>query len=195
MTNQNEAQIVARIEELKGDLAHNFGQICDLLVQVKNHYLHRDSIFRWYKEVAAKKLLAETVLTFGTRRTHLSHICGYGHDLQRTLARGGEFDWVTVEKGEVVEKRTSWHKMPTADFKRMFPIGGPVRTVTEQRAILEAELAASPKTHVNRQPVARADREKESFTLGGQTVPLNVILGALREIGCEINLPSTDLSR
>lgn len=183
MTNQNEAQIVARIEELKADLAYNFGQICDLLMQVKNHYLHRDSLFRWYKEVSAKKLLPEVVLAFGTRRNHLTHVCGYNRDLQRTLADGRDFDWIKVEKGEIVQKRTSWNKMPTDAFKRMFPIGGPVRTVVEQRAILEAELGAAPKTHVNRQPIVRADREKETVTVGKQTVPLNVILGALREAG------------
>lgn len=181
MTNQNEAQIVARIEELKGDLAHNFGQICDLLVQVKNHYLHRDSIFRWYREVSSGKLLPEVVMAFGTRRTHLNHISGYNRDLQKTLARGGEFDWATIERGEVVEKRTSWHKMPTDAFKRMFPIGGPVRTVAEQRAILEAELAAAPKVFVNRQPVVRVDADTRTMRVAGHTVPLNVILGALRE--------------
>lgn len=179
MTNQNEAQIVARIEELKTDLTINFKSICDLLVQLKHHYLHRDSIFRWYKEVSSGKLLPETVLAFGTRRTHLMQICGYNRELQRTLANGGEFDWATVEKGEIIEKRTSWHKMPTDAFKRMFPIGGPVRTLAEQKAILQSELAAVPKTHVNRQPIVRVDGEK--VIVGSQAVPLNVILGALRE--------------
>lgn len=183
MTNQNEAQIVARIEELKADLTLNFGNICELLTQLKHHYMHYHPTFRWYKEVASKKLLPETVMAFGTKRTHLTHICGYNRDLQTTLSEGREFDWVTIEKGEIVQKRSSWNKMPTDAFKRMFPIGGPVRTVVEQRAILEAELAAAPKTHVNRQPIVRVDRQKETVAVGSQTIPLNVILGALKEAG------------
>lgn len=189
MTNQNEAQIVARIEELKGDLVRNFEAICENLALLKSHYMHRDTYFRWYREVSSRKLLPETVLAFGTRRTHLTHICGYNRDLQKTLARGGEFDWATIERGEVVEKRTSWHKMPTDAFKRMFPIGGPLRTVTEQRVILEAELAAAPKVFVNRQPVVRVDADARTVRVAGYTVPLNVILGALREakiIGPEV---------
>lgn len=191
MTNLNEAQIIARIEELKTHMAENFGAICENLVLIKTHYLHRDSLFRWYREVSSGKLLPEVVMAFGNRRAHLIHISGYNRDLQKTLARGGEFDWATVDKGEVVEKRTSWNKMPPDAFKRMFPIGGPVRTVVEQRAILEAELAAAPKEFVNRQPVVRVDAEARTMRVAGRTVPLNVILGALREakiIGAEAAL-------
>lgn len=46
MTNQNEAQIVARIEELKADLTLNFGNICELLTQLKHHYMHYHPTFR-----------------------------------------------------------------------------------------------------------------------------------------------------
>jgi hypothetical protein len=188
MTNRNEAQIVARIEELKTDLALNFKNICDLLVQLKSHYLHKDSIFRWYKEVAAGKLLPEAVLAFGTRRVYLQQICGYNRDLQKSLADGKEFDWATIEKGEIVQKRTSWHKMPPDAFKRMFPIGGPIRTVSEQKVVLQEQLATSPKTHINRHPVVRVVGGK--MLIAKQSIPLSVILCAMREAGYDVTLPS-----
>lgn len=181
MTNQNEAQIVARIEELKENMADNFEAICELLTQVQRHYMHKDHMFRWYREVASGKLIPAVVQSLSFKREYLKHLSGYNRDLQKTLARGGEFDWATIERGEVVEKRTSWHKMPTDAFKRMFPIGGPVRTVAEQRSILEAELAAAPKVFVNRQPIVRVDADARTMRVAGHTVPLNVILGALRE--------------
>ena len=186
LSNQQEAQIGARIEDLLSDFAMNFGQICELLTQLKSHYLHKDNKFRWYREVASGKLLPLTVMQFSGKKGYLEHLCGYNRDLQKSLLLMKEFDWVDIDRGQIVEKRTDWTKMSSAAFKRMFPIGGPVRSVHEQRAILEAELASRPKTHVRQQPVARADGEKQTFSLGTQTVPLNVILGALREIGLEV---------
>ena len=186
LSNQNEAQIGARIEALKDDLAHNYGEICELLSQLKSHYMHKDPLYRFYKEVASGKLLPVTAMAFARKPDYLKHLCGYSRELQLSLVRVKEFDWVDIYKGEIVENRTNWLKMSSAAFKRMFPIGGPVRSVHEQRAALEAELASKPKTHVHQQPVARADGEKQTFSLGTQTVPLNVILGALREIGLEV---------
>ena len=125
-------------------------------------------------------------MTFARKPDYLKHLCGYSCKTQMSITRCNEFNWCEDFRGEIVEKRTDWKKMSSAAFKRMFPIGGPVRPVHEQRAILEAELASKPKIHVRQQPVARADGEKQTFTLGTQTVPLNVILGALREIGLEV---------
>lgn len=187
LSNQNEAQLVARIEDLKADLALNFGQICELLTQIKFHYLHKDPMFKWYREVGTGKLLPETVMTFARKPDYLKHLCGYNRDTQMAITRGNEFNWCDVVNGEVREKRTDWKSMKSAAFKRMFPIGGPVQSVHEQRAAIEAELASKPKTHVRQQPVARADAEKQTFSLGTQTVPLNVILGALLEIGLEVH--------
>lgn len=186
LSNQSEAQIVARIEDLKADLALNFGHICELLVQIKSHYLHKDPMFKWYREVGTGKLLPETVMTFARKPDYLKHLCGYNRETQMAITRGNEFNWCEDYRGQIVEKRTDWRKMSVAAFKRMFPIGGPVQSVHEQRATLEAELASKPTTHVRQQPVARADGEKQTFSLGTQTVPLNVILGALREIGLEV---------
>ena len=186
LTSQSEAQIVARIEDLKADLASNFGQICELLVQIKSHYLQKDPMFKWYREVGTGKLLPETVMTLAHKKDYLKHLCGYSRETQMAIIRGNQFNWCEETRGEIVEKRTDLSKMSVAAFKRMFPIGGPVQSIHEQRAALEAELATKPKTHVRQQPVARADGEKQTFTLGSQTVPLNVILGALREIGLEV---------
>ena len=141
---------------------------------------------KWYREVGTGKLLPETVMTFARKPDYLKHLCGYNRDTQMAITRGNEFNWCEEFRGEIIEKRTDWKKMSAAAFKRMFPIGGPLQSVHEQRATIEAELSSKPKTHVRQQPVARADGEKQTFTLGSQTVPLNVILGALREIGLEV---------
>lgn len=183
MTNQSEAQTIARIEELKGDLALNFKQICELLALVSNHYLHRDPLFRWYREVATGKLIPEVVMAMAMKRDYLKHLMGRPREVQLEVARDKEFDWCTSIKGEILDRRSSWKKMGAADFKRMFPVGQPIRSLHEQREVLRAELAAGPITHIRRQPLARVDAQAQTFTLGAQTVPLSVVLAALREAG------------
>jgi len=179
ITNQNDAQTIARIEDLKGDLGLNYKQICDCLVLLSNHYMHRDPMFRHYREVESGKLIPEVVMCMGAKRGYLAHITERPRDMQRNLASDGDFDWCTSVKGEIVTKRTGWKKMGAADFKRMFPIGAPVRSMHEQRAIIAQELAAAPIAHIRRQPVARHNVAEGTFTLGNMTVPIAVIYAAL----------------
>ena len=181
ITNQNDAQIIARIEDLKGDMTLHFKQICELLLLVGSHYLHRDPLFRWYREVASGKLVAEVVMCMAMKRNYLKHLSGRPRDTQLEVARDKEFDWCTEVRGEIVTYRTGWKKMGAPDFKRMFPIGAGILSLHEQRAIIQQEMAAGPVTYINRQPTARVDVAAQTFTLGRQTVPLNVIVAALRE--------------
>lgn len=183
MTNQNEAQIIARIEELKGDLALNFKQICDLLALVSQHYLHRDPLFRHYREVASGKLIPELVMAMGLKRGYLQHMMGRPREVQMQIARDADLSWCCAVRGEIVEKRTSWKSMGQADFKRMFPIGQPVRSLPEQIAALKQEMATQPVTHVKGQPIARVDLAAGTFRLGNQVVPLNVVMAAMNEVG------------
>ena len=183
ITNQNEAQIIARIEDLLRDIAMNFTQICDLLILVRGHHLHRKPMFRWYREVASGNLLAEVVMLMDRKPGYLKCLAGRPRKMQLELARGGEFDWCQEIKGEIVTMRTCWEKMGAADFKRMFPIGASIRSVQEQRAIIEQEMAARPVTHIRRQPLARIDVAAQTFSLGKQTVPLGVVIAAMREAG------------
>jgi len=192
-TNQNEAQIIARIEDLKADLALNFKQICELLVLVRGHYLHSDAMFRHYREIASGKLMAEIVMTMARKQGYLKHMSGRPRDVQLEIARDGEFDWCTAVKGEIVTRRSGWRKMGAADFKRMFPIGGGIRSVQEQRAIIQQEIAAGPVTHIRRQPTARIDVSAQTFTLGTQTVPLSVVVAAMRDAG--ISAPMLSVAR
>lgn len=183
MINRNQAQIAARIENLLGEMAHNFKEICELLTGLDSHYLHRDPMFRWYKEIATGKLMPELVMAMA-RASHLvKHMVGRPREAQLAVAEDKPFDWCRIVNGEITTKRGSWRQMSAAEFKRMFPVGGPVQTVTDQRSALHCELAASPVTHIRRQPVARVDTEKQTFRLGAQTVPLSVVLAALREAG------------
>ena len=186
--NETEAQIFAQIEELKGDLYGNYAQICRKLANLRPgiHYMHKDHAWKYYKEVAAQKLFPESVFTFGTKRGYLECMMGRARDVQLRVAAGAEFDWCQVERGEIVDRRTSWKKMGAADFKRLFPAGQPVRSLTEQRAILQAEIAARPVTHIRRQPVACVDLVAGTFTLGGVTAPLSVVLGALADGGVDL---------
>ena len=188
-TNRNDALTIARIEELQDDLALNFKQICELLVLVKKHYLHRDTLFQWYREVAHGSLIPEIVICMALKRQHLKHMIGRPREVQLSIARDTEFDWCSVFFDKIILKRTSWKCMRTADFIRMFPAGGAVRTVQEQRAILEEQLPFMKVTHVHGQPVARADAVAHTFTLGRQTVPISIVLAALREA----NIKTTDM--
>jgi hypothetical protein len=191
MINRNEAQIVQRIEELMGDMALNFRQICDLLATIDDHYLHRDEMFRWYREVASGKLAPQLIMAMprNRRTVFIKHMVGRPREVQMTLAQDGEFDWAREVKGEVEFRRGSWRKMSHAEFKRMFPIGGPVRTVQEQRALLLAEMAAKPVTHIRQQSVARVDVAAGTFRLGAQVVPLSVVWAALAEVGIPLPVP------
>lgn len=181
--NEDQAQVIARIEDLRRDRALNFVQICELLVLLRDHPLHRDYLFRWYREIASGKLAPELVQEMGLKRDHCKHMAGRPRDVQLTVVRSSELSWCTVLKGEITVRQGTWRHIDTADFKRMFPIGDSVRSMAEQRAILEAELAAAPVTHIRREPLARGNLEAGTFTLGSQTVPLKVILAALREMG------------
>lgn len=183
MINRNQAQIAARIENLLGDMAHNFKEICELLTGLDSHYLHRDPMFRWYKEIATGKLMPELVMAMA-RASHLvKHMVGRPREVQLAVAEDKPFDWCRVEKGETVTRRGSWRQMSAAEFKRMFPVGEPVRSVSEQSALARLEMNRERVTHIRRQPVARVDTEKQTFRLGAQTVPLSVVLAALREAG------------
>jgi hypothetical protein len=189
MINRNEAQMVQKIEELLQDMALNFRQICDLLAGIDSHYLHRDPMFRWYRDVASGRLAPELIMAMGRKAAFIKHIVGRPREVQMKVAQDGPFDWARAVKGEVVDRRGSWRQMADDEFKRMFPIGGPVRTVQEQRAVLLAELAAGPVMHIRRQPVARVDMDAGTFRLGAQVVPLSVLWAALAEVGISLPMP------
>lgn len=189
MMNRNQAQIAARIENLLADMAHNFKEVCDLLTGLDKHYLHRDPMFRWYREVAAGKLVPETIMAMAKASNLVKHMVGRPREVQLAVATDGVFDWCREVNGEIVQRRGSWRQMSQAEFKRMFPIGGSVLSVSEQRAVLEQELAAGPVEFVRRQPVARADAAAGTFKLGSQVVPLSIVLSALREAGLAVSEP------
>ena len=54
------------------------------------------------------------------------------------------------------------------------------------RAVEAGEIVAAPVTHIRRQPLARIDVHGQTFTLGNQTVPLNVVVAAMREAGMDV---------
>lgn len=193
MMNRNQAQIAAKIENLLTDMAANFKEICELLAGLDMHYLHRDPMFRWYREVAHGKLIPEAIMAM-SKATHLvKHMVGRSREVQLAIASDREFHWCREVKGEIVQKRGSWRQMSATEFKRMFPVGGAILTVPEQRAILEREAAAAPVTHIRRQPVARVDAKTQTFRLGSQVVPLGVVLAALREAGLSVLEADSDL--
>jgi hypothetical protein len=189
MINRSEAQIVHRIQELLNDITLDIQQICDLLVEIDSHYLHRDPMFRWYREVHSNKLVPDLIMAMCRKQTFIKHMVGRPREVQMTLAQDGEFEWAREVKGEVEFRRGSWRQMDDAEFKRMFPIGGPVRTVQEQRALLLTEMAAKPVTHIRQQPIARVDLKAGTFRLGAQVVPLSVVWAALAEVGIPLPVP------
>ncbi len=191
MINRNEAQMVQKIEELLGDMALNFRQICDLLVGIDRHYLHRDPMFRFYREVATGKLVPELIMAMCKAGPLIKHMTGRPREVQMTLARDGAFDWVREVKGQIEVRRGSWRQMSQPEFKRMFPIGGPVRSVQEQSALLQEEMAARPVTHIRQQPIARIDLKARTFSLGAQVVPLTVLIAAFAEVGIVYVPPAT----
>jgi hypothetical protein len=185
MLNRNEAQIAAKIEQLMANMAANFREICELLIALDKHYLHRDPMFKWYLEVANGKLVPTLIMAMVKSQPFIKHMVGRPRDVQINIAEDKPFDWCCVVKGEIEVKRGSWRQMSPSEFKRMFPEGAPVRSVAEQRADIEKQLATEPATHIRRQPLARADATAQTFTLGTQTVPLSIVLLALREAGVD----------
>lgn len=203
MTNQNEAQIIARIEELKGDLMLHMKQICDLLVLVRQHYLHRDPLFRWYREVAQGKLAPAVGLAMARRTKHVPHMMGRPMDVQLRVVAGAGLDWCEEQRGQIVRKHTSWDKMPLTAFRRMFPVGGPVRSITEQEAVLRSEMEAKtrPTVYGMSQPEApayvrghampRLDLMHNKFMLGREVIPLTVLVSVMQANGMTVSLSQT----
>ena len=139
--------------------------------------------------MASNKLMPEMIMAMGRKGAFVKHMIGRPREVQMNIAQDGEFDWARDVKGEVVGRRGSWRQMADDEFKRMFPIGGPVRTVQEQRALLLAEIAAKPVTHIRQQPIARVDLKAGTFRLGAQVVPLSVVWAALAEVGIPLPVP------
>ena len=176
---------------LKEGIIASFEEICSMIFELKtrckfNHELIGHSMFRFYAEVRNGRLTGAMVYALGGNKRMLSHMEGRPKDFQNELAGGKLVTIVTTSKSEIVERDKAVIDMTYSELARAFPAGKSPATIGEQRSALEAELASKPKAHVPQQPVARADGEKQTFSLGGQTVPLNVILGALREIGLEV---------
>jgi hypothetical protein len=187
MINRNQAQIATNIEQLMANVAANFREICELLIALDKHYLHRDPMFKWYRQVANGKLVPALIMAMVNAQRRIKHMVGRPREVQINIAEDKPLDWCRVVKGEIEVRRGSWRQMSQLEYERTFPEGGPVRTVLEQRAIIEKELAAEPVTHIRRQPLARVDVTAQTFTLGNQTVPLSIVLSALREAGVDSN--------
>ena len=178
-------------DRLKEGIIASFEEICCMIYELKtrckfNHELIGHPMFRFYAEVRNNRLTGAMVYAFGGNKRKLAHFEGRPKELQNELASGKLVTVIGISKGDIVEKKLAIVDMAPAELARAFPVGKSPATIGEQRTALEAELASKPKIHVRQQPVARADGEKQTFSLGTQTVPLNVILGALREIGLEV---------
>lgn len=189
--NMSREQLIAFVDERKGTIIASFEDICEAIYELKtrckfNHSLIGTELFRFYAQVRNGRLTGAMVYALGGNKRMLSHMEGRPKELQNELAAGRLLTIAVEIKGEIVERDKAIIDMRYAELARVFPINKSPATIGEQRAALEAELASKPKTHVRQQPVARADGEKQTFSLGTQTVPLNVILGALREIGLEV---------
>jgi hypothetical protein len=203
MINRNEAQMVQKIEELLGDMALNFRHICELLAGLDRHYLHRDPMFRWYREVAGGKLASELVMAMCRAQPLIKHMIGRPREVQMTLAHDGQFDWVREVKGKIEVKRGSWRQMSQAEFKRMFPINGPVQSVQEQRNVLQAIIEAwsNDTVHGMSQPEAPAyvrghampklDLVHNKFMLGREAIPLTVLVSVMQANGMTVQLSQT----
>lgn len=186
--NRSDEELVAEIESLKVEGLANFASTCERLTELAKrgykHPLHRHSQYRHHAEVSSGKLIPAIVVMFDGDRPRMACFRGRPEDVQRTVASGREFDVVLrTNTGTLVERKLSAGRMSLKTLRILFPEGKPPRPLSEQRAILQAELNALPKTHLNGKPLVQALPGKEALRVAGSEIPLTAINAALVEMG------------
>jgi hypothetical protein len=189
--NQSDEQLIGEIENLRSEGLHLFASICERLWELDKrkykHPLHTHIQFRHFRAVASEKLLPAIVVMFNGGRAYTDCFSGRPLDIQKSVASGRPFDVaMALRIGGVSVRSLPVQRMNQKTIQLMFPPGAPVRTVFEQKVLLEAELATKPETHRAGKPLIRAGSDKESFIVGGTTIPLSVFTAAARELGYKL---------
>lgn len=190
--NRSNEQLIAEIESIKEDGLAAFSATCERLTELSRrnyrHPLHRHNLYRHHAAVTAQRLHPAIVILFDGGARHMDCFIGRPEDVQKTVAVGREFDVAIISKGEIAERKISASRMNLKTLELLFPAGKSPRTLTEQKAILQAELDAAPATHVNRQPVVRASVEDRSLIVAGTKIPLTAFKAALADLGIQLEV-------
>ena len=188
--NMSNEQIIALIEDYKVQGLEAIKATCVALKELKargsKHPYHRDRVYRWFNEVTDGRLHPGVVAMFNGNPSYLEPVIGRPLDTQKAIVAGREFDVAFERKGLIIDGRKTAAQMSIQMFRRLFPTGKPPATLAEQRKALEAEMSNKPVTFVRGHPVVKADRDKWEVRVGNTAIPLNVIKGALAEIGLSV---------
>lgn len=154
--NKTMNELISIIEDLLKDGDTNTKRICDALFEISKqkgkHPLFKHPVFKWFKEISTEKLHPRILASLKTKR-YLDHVLGRPMDVQDRIAAGKEFDVVKLVKGEIVVVKQSFRGMNYETFSRLFPIGKPPATVSEQTKSLEAQMEQMGKTKGNAQVI------------------------------------------
>lgn len=187
--NMSVEQIIARIEEAKDDSFEAAREICNCLVELNkrkvSHPLHKDRVYRWYKDIAAEKLHPGIAMIFNGNPRYIEHVLGRPLDLQKGMVAGREYDVVYEWSGELKEAKKSIMQMSLGVFQRLFPKGQSPATVKQQTEALKKEISLRAKNVTKHGPIVRADRDAKLLYVGTTAVPLSVVRTALKEIGLD----------
>ena len=197
--NMSAEQIISLIEDCVQDGLTRQEEICQHLQEMSRrkirHRLHRHPLYKWFNEVADRKLAMSVVALYSGKKAYLDHLVGRPIDTQRQIVAELPIDVAQMDRktNQIVAVRKPVIRLNLSDFKRVFPLGKPPATFAEQKAALEAELAAKPVTQTQHGPIVRAIKEESVLMVGTVKVPLSVIRTALIEIGAKVTLPEMEM--
>lgn len=196
--NMSNEQIISLIEDcVSSGLSHQ-EEICQHLKEMSRrnlrHKFHKHPLYKWFNEVADKKLLMGVVALFSGKKSYLEHLVGRPLDMQKTILAEIPLDVAQIDRktGQIVDARKPALRLKLTDFQRVFPIGKPPATLKEQREALAAEMAAQPVTRTVHGPIIRAIKEEGVLMVGSTRVPLHLVSAALKEIGAQVTLPEME---
>lgn len=197
--NMTSEQVIALIEDCVADGLARQEEICSALQELGRrgvrHKLHKHPLYKWFNEVADRKLAMSVVALYSGKKAYLDHLVGRPIDTQRQIVSELPIDVAQMDRNtnRILAVRKPVIRLNLADFKRVFPLGKPPATFAEQKAALEVELAAQPVTRTQHGPIVRAIKEESVLMVGTVKVPLSVIRTALIEIGAKVTLPKMEM--
>lgn len=142
-------------------------------------------------QIAAGQLEAETVIRFAGRPLILRSVATLSLDQQRRLAAGEPLPVLTIGASGEYEHTTLPAQTLTAAQARMVFEQGRIRTIDEQRAVLESRRVASRRRHAA-SPDGRVqyDPKADTVKIGRAVAKLSEVLVAVCDVHYQVTPPA-----
>ena len=189
--NLSKEQLYSFIEDKKSGLAAHYEDVCEAIWELetrcKDKHPMRDHLYcRFYKLVHNKTLSVRMIQALAGGQRLLAHMEGRPINLQDELADGRLISVCRIVKGGIIEARIPINEFSQKDLQVAFPIGKPPATLIEQRAHLEAKLAAISTPGAPKPPIISADALRRVVIIDGKPADPEALAEAMRAIGYNV---------